>query len=158
MKTKEQQEEFLVDELPNYFCDHISIFELLKGAGLIYTETAYEIASSAIKRYEDLDCDDDGFSGEQQMEALHFLIGVAKEVMACYQLKTKQRKPYRYSVGMCVINKWNFNCEIVERKVNNRGTNIYIVKSNEDAECDGMNAIDPGATWDLAEYEIRSRD
>jgi hypothetical protein len=67
-------------------------------------------------------------------------------------------KSFKYEKGWNIINKWNWNCYIVDRYVNQRGVNCYLVESNEDPEDDEVGGVEKGKRWVLKEYEIKHRD
>lgn len=67
---------------------------------------------------------------------------------------TTQKRPFAYNIGDSVINKTNWQCYIVDRKVADNGVNIYIVESEEDEDIDGFSNIIDGERWELKEYEI----
>lgn len=73
-------------------------------------------------------------------------------------MTTTQKRPFKYEIGQSVINRWNWNCFIIDRIVNGRGINCYIVESNEDEADDEIGGVSPNERWTLKEYEIKHRD
>lgn len=82
--NKQEKIQQLNELIAEYYANACTAEEVLSQAGLTPNQNATEIIANSQRGWDELPCDDEGFTLAQEEESEEYINSIAKDILACY--------------------------------------------------------------------------